>query len=209
MHRVGRQGLHGKLRLVLQASDVDDTHLAAALLDQAHDVFRVQGGDFQPQARVRRRHSRNRPAHGNLAGVGAGTDDERSLLQSRQGLDPGVEGGLVREEHLALGQEHGAERRGLDAPPVAVEQLHAEGRLEGRNAAREGRLADAQRIGRAPEIAEPGEGKRVLDEPEFNHDSSSVSKSVMDSIGHVPLPCQYSPPRQVRIQLNADNSQDS
>ncbi|MET3629711.1 hypothetical protein ABIC51_004553 [Burkholderia sp. 572] len=74
----------------------------------------------------------------------------------------------IAHERLRVGQETLAERRQLRAVPPALEQLAAEARLQRADLLAQCRLAHVQRIGRAAEMAQLGDGQERTQQFQFH-----------------------------------------
>ena len=84
-------------------------------------------------------------------------DAQKPAHQPARGREQLLGLGLLGEQAPGHVEQAGARVGQLDAAPAALEQAHVVGRLERRHLARERRLGDAQRGGRAGEAALAGD----------------------------------------------------
>ena len=95
---------------------------------------------------------------------------------------------LAREYSCTAIQKYVAKCSGLDTVGSAVEQPDSDSPFQCRDAARHGGLGEMQGLRGSRVVAEARQGECVLDEPEFDHDTRSVSISFVSCIGRIPLP---------------------
>ncbi len=178
---------HGERRVRLQRRDLDGierlhlTQLGQHQIDVARakalgQLLPGRDDDLHAQLRV----LPAQPTHGRPDQRGAherpGADAQRAQLGALGQLH--VAHHLLRAQHpvTRVIQQQMADGRGRDLAAAAVEQLRVERGFERLDAARERRLGEMQRVGRAGVVAVLGQGQQMTEVPGFDHDACQLSK---------------------------------
>jgi len=127
----------------------------------------------------------HRGSDGNLERKGSGTHCETANVQPGQQLDLPPQIRLAGKDSCTALQQYVAKCGGLDTVGAAVEQPDSDSPFQCRDASRHRGLGEMQGLRGSPVVAEACQGERVLDEPEFDHDTRSVSISSVNCIGRM------------------------
>ncbi len=182
---VPRHGIRNQVRLTAEELHIDQTHVGTSGEYVADNFSRVGQQGPHLQSRVGGDQPCHRGSDRNLERKGSGTHCETAHVQPGQQLDLPPQVRLAGEYSCTALQQYVAECSGLDTVGATVEQPDSDSPFQCRDASRHRGLGEMQGLGGSRVVAKACQGECVLDEPEFDHDTRSVSSPYANFIGRI------------------------